>query len=354
MRGILTFRFFCSAIFLIFGLANSLSAQGRKPTTLGELVAYTGADRDQILIAGAKAEGKVTWYTSLAGTSYRELAQGFEKKYPGVKVDVYRAASNELMAKIGAEANARQYLVDTIETTLPLLKSLREDGLLAVYKSPHLAKYPARAKESAGNGFFYWGVNRESFIGVGFNPKLIAPSAVPKNFDGLLNPQLKDKMGMTTSETGVRMMGAILKFKGEEFAKKLKAQDISLHSVSGRAMADMAISGEAPISPSIFRDHAMESKLKSAPIDWVPMEAVPTNAGATSIIYSAPHPHAAVLMADFILSPEGQKILEDLQFGSPAKDFGFKRWYPEAGLNTEQYDKESTKWQKALREIGKK
>lgn len=328
-------------------------AQGKKPSTLSELVAYTGADREKILAAGAKSEGKVTWYTSLAGSSYKELAQGFEKKY-GVKVDVYRAASNDLMARITSEAKARQYLADTIETTLPLLKSLREDGLLAVYTSPHLQKYPARAKESAGNGLYYWGVNRESFIGVGFNPKVISAGAVPKNFDGLLNPQLKGKMGMTTSDTGVRMMGAMLKFKGEAFANKLKAQDIGLHSVSGRAMADMAISGEVPISPSIFRDHAMESKLKGAPIDWVAMEGVPTNAGGTSIIYQAPHPHGAVLMADFILSPEGQKILEDLQFGSPSKDFGFKRWYPEAGLNTDQYDREATKWQKALREVGKK
>jgi len=342
------------AVSLIGSSPRSLSAQAKKPSTLSELVTYTGADREQILVGGAKAEGKVVWYTSLAGSSYKELAQGFEKKYPSIKVDVYRAASNELMAKITAEANARQYLVDTIETTLPLLKSLREDGLLAVYKSPHLAKYPARAKESGGNGLYYWGINRESFIGVGFNPNLIAASAVPKNFDGLLNPQLKGKMGMTTSETGVRMMGAMLKFKGEEFVRKLKAQEISLQSISGRAMADMAISGEVPISPSIFRDHAMESKLKGAPINWVPMEAVPTNAGATAIVYRAAHPHAAVLMADFILSPEGQKILEDLQFGSPAKDFGFKRWYPEAGLNTEQYDKEATHWQKALRELGKK
>jgi len=335
------------------GLPAIIFAQGKKPSTLSELVAYNGADREKILAAGAKVEGKVTWYTSLAGSSYKELAQGFEKKY-GVKVDVYRAASNDLMARITSEAKSRQYLVDTIETTLPLLKSLREDGLLAVYTSPHLAKYPAHAKESAGNGFYYWGVNRESFIGVGYNPNLIAKNAVPKNFAGLLNPQLKGKMGMTTSETGVRMMGAMLKFKGEAFASKLKAQDISLHSISGRAMADLAISGEVPISPSIFRDHAMESKLKGAPIDWVAMEGVPTNAGGTSIIFQAPHPHGAVLMADFILSPEGQKILEDLQFGSPSKDFGFKRWYPEAGMNTDQYDSAATKWQKALREVGKK
>jgi iron(III) transport system substrate-binding protein len=340
-------------ISIICSLPRVVCAQAKKPNTLSELVAYTGADREKILVAGARAEGKVTWYTSLAGSSYKELAQGFEKRY-GVKVDVYRAASNDLMARITSEAKARQYLVDTIETTLPLLKGLREDGILAVYTSPHLQKYPAHAKEAAGNGLYYWGVNRESFIGVGYNPKVIPANAVPKNFDGLLNPQLKGKMGMTTSDTGVRMMGAILKFKGEAFANRLKGQDISLHSVSGRAMADMAIAGEVPISPSIFRDHAMESKLKGAPINWVAMEGVPTNAGGTSIIYQAPHPHGAVLMADFILSPEGQKILENLQFGSPSKDFGFKRWYPEAGMNTDQYDREATRWQKALREIGKK
>ena len=347
------YRQLAFAFFLLAVLPAISLAQGKKPGTIGELVAYRGADREQILVAGAKSEGKVTWYTSLAGSSYKELAQGFEKKY-GVKCEVYRAASNELQARISAEAKARQYIVDTIETTLPLLKSLREDGLLAVYTSPHLLKYPVHAKEYAGNGLYYWGVNRESFIGVGFNPNLIAANVVPKNFDGLLNPQLKGKMGMTTSETGVRMIGAMVKFKGDGFVNKLKAQEISLHAVSGRAMADMAISGEVPLSPSIFRDHAMESKLKGAPIDWVAMDGVPTNAGATAIVYQAPHPHGAVLMADFILSPAGQKILEDLQFGSPSKDFGFKRWYPEAGLNTEQYDKEATKWQKLLREIGRK
>ncbi|MEA2658844.1 MAG: hypothetical protein QOF64_1440, partial [Candidatus Binatota bacterium] len=76
----------------ILNLPDSIHAQGKKPATLAELVAYTGADREQILAAGAKAEGKVVWYTSLAGSSYKELAQGFEKKYPGVKAEVYRAA----------------------------------------------------------------------------------------------------------------------------------------------------------------------------------------------------------------------------------------------------------------------
>jgi iron(III) transport system substrate-binding protein len=259
-----------------------------------------------------------------------------------------------MMAKIMAEAQSKQYLVDTIETTLPLLKSLREDALLVPYTSAYLAKYPAGAKENAGQGLFHWAVDRESYIGVGLNPNSIPAGAVPKNFADLLKPELKGKMGFATSDTGVRMLAAMLKTKGKEFLKKLRAQEITLHSVSGRAMADLAISGEVPISPTIFRDHAMELKNKGAPINWLPMETVPTNAGATAVMAQAPHPHAAILLAEFILSPEGQKILESLEFGSPSRDYGFKRWYPEAGLNTAQYDKEATAWQKELRELGRK
>jgi len=58
---------------------------------------------------------------------------------------------------------SKQYLVDTIETTLPLLKSLREDGLLAVYTSPHLAKYPTHAKENAETGFTIGRQSREFY-----------------------------------------------------------------------------------------------------------------------------------------------------------------------------------------------
>src|ERR1051325_12240044 len=78
-------------------------AQLKKPASVADLAAYTGADREQRLVAGAKSEGKVVWYTSLAGTSYKELAKGFEAKYPGVKIEPYRGTSSDIMTKISAE-----------------------------------------------------------------------------------------------------------------------------------------------------------------------------------------------------------------------------------------------------------
>ena len=330
------------------------SAQSKKPVSTAELAAYAGADREQRLVAGARAEGKVVWYTSLAGSSYKDLANGFEAKYPGIKVETYRGTSTDIMTRITAEAQAKQLRVDVLETTVPPLTYLRENKLLAAYTSPHLKKYPANTKEDAGRGLVYWAVDRETYSGVGYNTTLIPASAIPKKYDDLLKPELKGKIGFVSNETGVRAIGAMLKLKGEEFVKKLKAQEVILHSVSGRAMADLVVSGEVPLSPTIFRDHAIEVKGKGAPVDWVPMDVVPTNTGGVAITAQAARPHAAVLMADFLLSPEGAKILGDLNYGGPLKPTPYKLWYPEAGMSMAQYEQSMERWEKLLREIGRK
>ncbi len=341
-------------LLVLTGLSNAWGAD-RKPATYSDLASYTGADREQILLAGAKSEDKVLWYTSLTGGPNQEIPKAFEAKYPGVKVETYRGASNDLMAKIMAEAQAKRYLVDVIEGTLPVLRAMRDMSLVMPYTSPHLAKYPANAKEKAGKGpLVAWASVRETYIGLGYNKNIIPESSVPKSYEDLLKPHLKGKLGFSTADTGSRVIGAILKFKGEDFLKKLKNQDIRLYAVSGRALADMIISGEVGASPTIYRSQASVSMAKGAPIGWVPMEVVPTNMGGVAISSRSSHPYGTLLLLDFILSPQGQKILEKFGLDGPVENPGFKRWYPEEGLTTDQYEDESTKWDKALNQIGHK
>ena len=342
------------AIIVAVNLCAVAWAQSGKPASLPELAAYTGADREQLLVAGARRESKVVWYTSLAGSSYKEIARAFEAKYPGVKVDVYRGTSQDLMSRIMAEAQARRYLVDTVESTLPLLKAMRDSRLLALFNSPYLANYPDDAKEKADKGLFFWAVDRESYIGVAFNRNVIPANAVPKGYEDLLRPEFKGKLGFATSDTGPRSIAAMLTFKGEEFLKRLRRQEVALYTLSARALVDLVASGEVGASPTIFRSHASEVAEKGAPVSWVPMEVVPTNAGGVVVATRAPHPHAAVLLVDFILGSEAQRILEKLEYGNATKDYGFKRWYPEQGLTTEQYERENNRWDKLLRELGRK
>ena len=342
------------AALLILSSISTVSAQAPKSMTMEQLAAYNKPDREKILYAGAKAEGKITWYTSLAGNSYKDLAAAFETKYPGVKVESYRATRQDMGARIMAEAQAQRYIVDTIETTIPLLKLMKDNSLLVPYYFPTEAKFPDEVKEKAAKGLVFWAIDRESHIGLAYNKNSIPAKLVPRNYEGLLRPELKDKIAFAGSDTGVTVVGAMLKFKGEEFVRKLKAQNPVVHNVSGRALLDMVISGEVGVSPSTFRNHVEVSLKVGAPIAWVPMDVVPSNSGSTAVSVKAPHPHAALLLADFILGAGGQKVLEQYEYGNPTKNYGFKRWYPEQGLTAEQIDKLEDKWRSTLRDLTKR
>src|ERR1043166_2426977 len=86
-----TMKSLLTPLVLGVALAAPVSAQTAKPMPIDQLAAYNKPDREKVLYAGAKSEGKITWYTSLAGESYKQLAAAFEAKYPGIRVESYRA-----------------------------------------------------------------------------------------------------------------------------------------------------------------------------------------------------------------------------------------------------------------------
>jgi iron(III) transport system substrate-binding protein len=344
-------NFFLLALLL---LPPEAWTQTRKPTSIAELASYRGADREAVLYAGAKIESKIVWYTSLAGDSYKEMVKAFEAKYPGVKVESFRAAGADLVVRLEEEAKARRNIADTIETTEGSLIFLREGKLLRPYDSPHLDKYPEDGKERADKNLVYWALARESYIGFTYNTKLVPKEAVPKNFYGLFHPQLKGKMGISIGQTSDKIIGAMIKTKGEEMVRKLKGQEIKLYSIDAPALVHTIVAGEIVASPAIFQTHTLLAASRGAPVEWVPMDLVPTNVGSAAVAANPPHPHAALLMADFLLSPDGQGVLEKFYYGSATKDQGFKKWRPEHGLTTEQYEKELVRWDKFLNSITRK
>jgi iron(III) transport system substrate-binding protein len=328
--------------------------QTSKPLSLAELASYTGSDRERLLLEGAKREGKVVWYTTLAAEQNKQIAGAFETRYAGVKVETFRTGSSALAQRLLNEAQARRHIADAIETTLPGLLTFRDNQLLMPYTSPHLAAFPEDSKEKGPKNLVYWTIARESYIGFGYNKNFLGAADVPKNFDGMARPALRDKMGISGDDTGARIVGAMLKTKGEGFVKRLKEQNIRMHMMAGSALTQLVAAGEIVASPSQFYSATNVAARKGAPVAWVPMELVVTNAGGAAVYANAPRPHAALLFANFLFSPEGQKLLEDLYFGSAQKDYGFKRWYPEKGITIAQYDETLAEWHKLLKEITRK
>ena len=339
---------------LLFLLPSEAWVQGRKPMTITEIATYSGADREQLLYSGAKSEGKLVWYTSLAGESYKGMVKAFETKYPGVKVEAYRVSGSDMTTRLYEESKAKKYIADAVETTEGNLMFMRDAFLLRPYFSPHFASYPEDAKEKGERGLYFWAIARESYIGFAYNTKLLPKSAVPKNYEGLLHPALKGRMGVSVSDPAYKVIGAMISTRGVELVKKLKAQEIALHTIIPPALLDLIASGEVLASPAIFRNHTLNAIAKGAPVDWVPMDIVPTNVGGAAIAVQPPHPHAALLLADYLLGPEGQAVLEKYEYGSAAKNLGFKRWRPDHGIATDKYEKQLEGWERLLKEISRK
>ena len=325
-------------------------AQSPKPMALADLAKYTGSDRGRLLYDGAKKEGKFLWYTSLIAN--KEIVKIFEAKYPGVTVETYRASGTQLASRVLAEAQSKRFLGDVIETSPPGLMVLRDSQLLAPYTSSYLSEYPEAAKQKAPRGLVFWTTDRESYIGVGYNKNILPAADIPKNFDDLLKPALKGKLAISNDDVAARLIGAVLKAKGEGFVRKLKDQDVTVHGVSGPGFNELIVSGEVAISFTAIQSNIGHAVDKGASVAWVPMDLVPAISGGAAVFAHAQRPHGALLFVDFLLSPEGQKMLiETFRHGSPVKDPGFKRWYPEENLTTSQYDAAMNRWQKLVSEF---
>lgn len=335
------------------GPAAASGASG-PPTTPAALATYRGQDRQAILEAGAKREGKLVWYTSLAGDVIGVLTDAFKAKYPYVTtVDVFRGAENEIITRATNEAQANQPSFDVVESPPTTTALLADNKLLLPYFSPSVARIPDKYKFGATkDGLVDTATLRLSFIGFAYNTTLIPASAEPKTVADLMNPAFTGKISLAGSTTGKRWVGSVLHVmgddKGKAFLTQFNAQQKPVvQQVSGKALLDLVVKGEVPASPTIFRDHVEQAVAeRKAPVKWVPLDTAVANVGQVGLAARAANPNAALLFLDFLLSDEGEKIMSKNGYSTPADAVTFPFWVPEENKHADQIDKDSQTWDK--------
>jgi iron(III) transport system substrate-binding protein len=306
-------HFFAAATLAVVS-AIAMPAQAQAPKSVAEIANYKGADRQKIFEEGARKEGRLLLYS--IGTQADPVYKAFGEKYPFLQVETKRGDVSVMTRLIIEEASANTFNVDAMELTTGGLHPLREAGMLQPYWSPELAAYRKDAIEP-GN---HWVIDYESYLSLGYNTSLISEGDAPKTLDDLLDPKWKGKMALPGTTTLANWLGAVLREKDETFVRKLGAQQFRIYEVSARAVANLIISGEVPLSPAIFNSHVANSREQNAPIGWRALGGVyPTTDGAV-IAARAPHPFAAMLFIDFVLSTDGQKIFQKLGYSSARND----------------------------------
>ncbi len=337
MRTILT------CVFLASGLA---AAQAPDPSAA--IVTYEKPDREQFLIAGAKKEGEVSVYTSLISEDLAALAAAFEKKY-GVKVKGWRASSEKVLQRAVTEARANRREADVLETNGPELEAAYREKVLQPLKSPHLKDLMPQAVRPHGE----WVGTRINMFVHSYNTSLVKKEELPKTYADLADPRWKGRLGIEAEDEDWFAM--VVRELGEE--KGLKTfRDIAKNGFSVRKghtlLAGLVGSGEVPFALTTYSHGAEKMKQRGAPVDWYAIEPAIGRANGVGGVRKPAHPHAAALFADFILSPEGQAILEkggyvpaNLKIGNRAQKLPLKFVDPAVVLD------EHDKWKKLWSEI---
>ena len=280
-------------------------ALAQAPAPHQAIFMYKGADRDARLVERAKQEGSVSVYTSLAPTEATPLGEAFEKKY-GVKVQFWRGLSEGVVQRIISEARGRRHTFDVVETNGPEVESLAREQVLSEFFSPHLADIPASSLPKHG----MWAPDRLNFFIVAYNTNKVKREDLPKSYEGFLEPKWKGRISMEATDS--EWMAGVVKQWGEArgmgFMRKLS--DMKPDMRKGHVLlAQLISSGEVEVGLTAYHANAESFKRRGAPVDWAPVEPVIARPQAIGIARNAPHPHAALLFTDFVLSREGQEML---------------------------------------------
>ncbi|MBI4525829.1 MAG: extracellular solute-binding protein [Deltaproteobacteria bacterium] len=286
---------------------------------------------DPKIIEAAKGERELTVWTTSDLRQVTKIVESFEKKYPFLKVKLYRTGTAPLHNKIITEALAGKHNWDVSNSTLQT-HDLFERKMVAKYKSPQTSML--LDPEMLNKEGHWTAIYVVPFV-LGFNTNLVKAQDAPKTYDDLLSSKWKDKMISIDSE-GYELLQGLSTAWGKEkavaFLKKLAAQDpVSRRGNSLRV--ELATGGEFPVLIAMASP-IQRAASKGAPIDWVPLEPVPVTSMAIMLAEHAPHPNAGKLYIDFILSRDGQEILrseqripvrKDVEADPPRLIKGYKR-----------------------------
>jgi iron(III) transport system substrate-binding protein len=298
------------------------------------------------LIAAAKKEGKLVYYTANFAEVEQEVINAFNKRFPEIKVEMVRAPGGQLITRVKTEAAANKLTADVVDHSDRALMSDLVD-LFQDYAPPNAADYRPDAMISPK----LW--PRVTLVwSIAYNSELVKKP--PKSWMDLTKPEYGNKqIGQVIAPSGGTTWTRVMferQVLGEDYWKKQAATNPVLFP-SGAPMSDAMVRGEITMGPILY-NAVFPKQRDGAPIEMIfAPEGAPVNPYASGVPKTAAHPNAAKLFLNWCLSKEGQTFMIKEQGNltslkeAPVYPKGFdpkvvKLWVP----NFEQYVKLHKDW----------
>jgi len=286
-------------LLVAMGMCCAAAAAAQSP------LQHQGPDRAQRLIEGARDEGRLMLYTSMAEKDVQELVGAFEERY-GIKVDVWRSGKNKVLQRALAEAGAGRNVVDVVQNPAPEMEALHREKLLQPVSSPLHEQLIEQALPEHGE----WAGMRTYVFVQAFNPQRVSRDELPTSYQDLLDPRWKGRLGIEAKnqEWFMTLMQQMGQAQGLDYFQKLVATNGLSLRTGHSLLANMVVAGEVPFAMTMYSYLVEQKKAEGAPIDYVALAPTIAYTDGIGIAREAPHPHAAMLFYEFMLS-EGQKMV---------------------------------------------
>lgn len=291
---------------------------------------------DQALVDAARKEGTVVWYSGLiVNQIVRPLVDGFEKKYPGIKVQAGRLTSSEAALKIMNEARAGKPQADIFDGS-SLVFRLTAAGIVEPYKPESAGAFPPGRVSTDGT----WTAFNIYVMTPAINTEMAAEKDAPRSLQDLLDVRWRGRIAWTNDPTTAGppgFIGAVLTSMGQqagmEYLRKLSQQRIVNVPAAQRVVLDQVIAGQYAVGLMTFNYHSVISAADGAPVRWLPLAPAVELPNPGGLVKNAPHPNAGKLLLDYICSPEGQAVFRDANYlpANPAVPPKDPKLTPEGG-----------------------
>ena len=251
--------------------------------------------------------GNLMIYTSIYPDIVELVKPAIAKKFPDLKVSWFQAGSEQVMAKLAGEIEAKKVQADVLLVADPAYYlTLKDKGLLMKYDSP-MRKEITGNKDTEG----YWTGVRINAIVMAYNTKKVKPEEAPKTWMELTDPKWKNRIAMANpllSGTAYVGVGALQQKYGWEYFDKLKANGIKVEA-GNTALQNKLVQGEYDVV-IILEENILKMADKGEPVKVAyPSDGAAINPSPIAIFSSAQNPEAAKALTDWWLSKEGQEAI---------------------------------------------
>lgn len=264
------------------------------------------------LIALARREAELYWYTSLPDDQAREFLRRFEAEYPFITTHLVRGSTFEIVRQVDRELARGEVRVDALHVLDPgVFDDLRRRGELYSYDPAAARAIPPEYQEPG-----QWAAMRAVTVCMAYNPARLSSAEVPQRWPDLLDPRwAHGRIGLKDAQTGGSAYAQYYLLReeyGAAFWRGIAAQRPRLFRSDPDTLAAL-VAGEIDVAGGVLGYSVFQAQREGMSVRPVwPEDGVPMTIGPLAIIGRAPHPHATILFVDWALSREGQQSIVEI------------------------------------------